>query len=850
MTDSARDEFSRAKELKEEGELEDSLEILESLLNNEEIKDNMLILDALILKGEISWRSGKLDVGLAAVEKAESLLTSVELNQLEEELLERKSRLLSNTGIIHWYRGELEQAKGCHEEALRLNEDRDDREGVSSSYNNLGLVYWTEGDFNQATNYYKRSLAISEELDDESAVARILNNLANISATSGDLDQALKYIQRSLEIKERVATKIDLSTSLVNIGVIYRLMGNLDRAAEYYNKSLAIQKDLSIGPEFALVLHNLGEVYSIKGDLDYALEFYQRSLMIYDDMGAKEGTALALGNIGECLRRKGNPESAFEYYQRSLAISEDMGNSRLISSVLSELVSLSLDNDDSKLAEEYLTRLEQIKDKYEGKVIIQQYQISKALILKKSRRTRDRGKAEELLEQIIEEDIADHTLTTTAMIHLCDLLLFELKATRGEEVLDKVKGLTQQLVAIGQDQSSHPLVVETYLLQSKLALVDFEVNEAQRLMTEAKSLSEDKGLQRLSQIVQKEIDALQHEIKKWESSLDVKPSKKEMLDLTNLDDLLSRMVQKTVESMGVEPTIDPARAKYKLIHKDFLTETGKTEKGKFRVGIAQIGLSNEGDILTEMYEEKAEGLIGLREDSVELTREKLRDMVEKAHAEGVNILLFPEMTIDLGYDLLVDDVAGLAKEFGIYIIPGSFHYQKTRRNVCRVFGPEGAVWEQEKHTPAIIHIGGKKFIERIDIETEPKNTLICNTEFGRIAITICRDFLDMDLRVALKNSNPPVDLVINPAFTPVTADFRAAHFDARRSIYAYCFFANVAEFGDSLIYTPEKERIERTIPRGEEGIIYKDVNLFQLREARKMWEEQRKKHTSFIQSTR
>jgi predicted amidohydrolase len=92
-----------------------------------------------------------------------------------------------------------------------------------------------------------------------------------------------------------------------------------------------------------------------------------------------------------------------------------------------------------------------------------------------------------------------------------------------------------------------------------------------------------------------------------------------------------------------------------------------------------------------------------------------------------------------------------------------------------------------------------------------------------------------------------VDLVLNPAFTPVTADFDAAHFDARRSIYAYCFFANVAEFGDSLIYTPEKEEVERKLQAGEEGLIHKDVDLFQLRSERKKWEKERRQ---FIQSTR
>ncbi|MFX1448824.1 MAG: hypothetical protein ACFFCG_11935, partial [Promethearchaeota archaeon] len=127
---------------------------------------------------------------------------------------------------------------------------------------------------------------------------------------------------------------------------------------------------------------------------------------------------------------------------------------------------------------------------------------------------------------------------------------------------------------------------------------------------------------------------------------------------------------------------------------------------------------------------------------------------------------------------------------------------------------------------------------------------VCNTEFGRIVIAICRDFLDMDLRVELKNFEPPVDIILNPAFTPVTADFKAVHFDARRSIYAYTFFANVADYGNSLIYTPEKERVERNINPREEGLIYKDVDLFRLRSERKKWEQKQKKEKNFIQSTR
>lgn len=292
------------------------------------------------------------------------------------------------------------------------------------------------------------------------------------------------------------------------------------------------------------------------------------------------------------------------------------------------------------------------------------------------------------------------------------------------------------------------------------------------------------------------------------------------------------------------------RKKYEIIYTDFLKQESKIQKSQFRIGIAQIGLSKSGDIITEFYEEKSSGLLGLKRDKVNTVRNKVKDMVDDASKHNINILIFPEMSIDLNYREFIDEISNLAKNYNMYIIPGSYHDQETKQNICMVISPDRVLWQQEKHIPAVIHFRDKKFKEAIETPSKPRKILVCNTEYGRIAIIICRDFLDMDLRVELKNFEPPVDIVINPAFTPVTADFKAAHFDARRSIYAYCFFANVAEFGDSLIYTPEKDRTERIIPAKEEGLIYKDIDLFKLRSERKKWEKEQKREVQFIQSTR
>jgi predicted amidohydrolase len=225
-------------------------------------------------------------------------------------------------------------------------------------------------------------------------------------------------------------------------------------------------------------------------------------------------------------------------------------------------------------------------------------------------------------------------------------------------------------------------------------------------------------------------------------------------------------------------------------------------------------------------------------------------MVEAASAKEIDMLIFPELTIDLGYHQIFEDVISLARTYEMFLIPGSYHNLSTKQNVSVVVSPRGILWEQVKHIPAVIHFKGTRHTEGIAGHAPPHKTIICRTEFGRIAVVICRDFLDMDLRVTLKNAEPPVDLIINPAFTPVTADFKAAHFDARRSIYAYCFFVNVAEFGGSFIYSPEKEGAERNLFAGEEGLIYKEVDLFRLRSERKKWEMQQAKSKPFIQSTR
>jgi predicted amidohydrolase len=530
----------------------------------------------------------------------------------------------------------------------------------------------------------------------------------------------------------------------------------------------------------------------------------------------------------------------------------EFGNTSLMAIILAELVWIGLEREDTDLIQQSLNQLQEIDSQSDNRIIHQRFRIAQALVLKASNRTRQKLKATEILEQVVKEEVGDHSLTVTAMIHLCGLLLTELKLTGESELIAEINNYTHQLLEIAKRQSSHSLLAETYLLQSKLALVEMNMGRATKLLTQAQAIAHESGLEKLADTLSEERTFLDSQIQKWDLIVKDNPSTKDLIELTQLDNLLERMIQETVTGMMGEQGITDLRPpqKYHISYRDLLKTKEEHLKTTFRVGVAQIGLSESGDILNEYYQEETPGLFRIRKAKIATVKSTLTRMVKEAAKQNIKILAFPELSIDLNYKDIFEEVVRLAKKYNMYLIPGSYHDIKNKRNISPVIAPEGILWEQAKHIPATIHFQNQRISEGITVSSSSGEIMVANTEYGRIAIIICRDFLDMDLRVELKNFEPPVDIIINPAFTPVTADFKAIHFDARRSIYAYSFFVNIAEFGDSLIYTPEREREERTIAKGKEAIIYKDIDLFKLREARSKWEKEQQKVKSFIQSTR
>jgi len=438
--------------------------------------------DASIIMAESMWRLGRLDESLEILKRSERNLQSIAIHTLvihtavNQKLAERRAALLYQKGTI----------------------------------------YLLKSAFSDALEHYQQSLTLYEEIGSIHDAVGVINVIGIVHNQKGDFDLALEYYQRSLELNEKIGNELELAKALNNIGTIYYDQGNLEEALEHYELSLGLREDLGNKQDVAHSFNNIGEVHLRRGDLNNALDYFRRSLKLLEEIGNKHGISHSLKNIGEVYTRKNAPKLALEYFEQSLALRIEFDNKREVSETLFLLISTSLDNDLIEEAHQHLIHLQNINDQEDIKIVGQRYRVAEALVLKTSMRARDRARAELLFNQIVEEEIVAHELTVIALLGLCDLLLVDLRISGDIEIFESLHEYLNRLIKIVADQNSFWLMVEANVLRSKLALLELDVMEARRLLSEAQKIADEKGLGQLAIRISNEHDALLDELNTWE----------------------------------------------------------------------------------------------------------------------------------------------------------------------------------------------------------------------------------------------------------------------------------------------------------------------------------------------
>lgn len=359
-------------------------------------------------------------------------------------------------------------------------------------------------------------------------------------------DLAMEHLERSIELgKESNAEQEVVKSLIIMAWVLLYLKGEFNRALEVVERILALPVVKNNKFVNAVCFMTKAVIYMQKGELNRSIEISEKSLKIYEELNNKYAMALVLNNMSEIYIIIGDLERALECIESSIKINNELGNLHAEAFNHDSLIKVLLDKGDLERARVALEKFEKMKNQLNNKQIDLIYMFDKALILKTSARARDRGKAEEILKNIIEDEKIPYEFSTNVLLNLCDLLLTELRMTNDLDVLGEINSFTTKLLEIAEKNHSFTLFAEIYFLKAKLALLTLDVKTARRFLTQAQKIAERFGLNQLTAKISIEHNTLLDQLHTWENLQKSDISLTERIKLAGLDKHMKEILQKS-----------------------------------------------------------------------------------------------------------------------------------------------------------------------------------------------------------------------------------------------------------------------------------------------------------------
>jgi tetratricopeptide (TPR) repeat protein len=532
------------------GNFRSSLEAAEAAVN-EGMKlqgNKVTVIDALLVKANAL-------LGLFQVDKAFKVFEQAE--QVEQELptddqagLDAvKANILNSKAIGFYYRDDVHKGIECARKSLSIRERLGDLPGIVDSLMRVGYLH-IEVDGTQTHEYVDRALELNKEVGNKGLINAACQYKALVEQGKGNWDEAERLLEHGINL----ARKHDFPASelghLLALAFMYQGKGDYQRAEEHYRQCLATSEKRGMMLFVAMCSNNLGEIYRAQGRLDDALAGYERAMKINKEMDRLKGYAGGLGNCGMIQYARGNLDEALSLLEEALTIAKERKEAgllmRYIGGGILNLVQVLVEKGMIEEAQQHLEDFPQIADD-EGRLRLNQvYRTTAAIVLKSSNLARERALAKQHLIEVVDGKLVEFEITSMAYLLLCDLLVEDLRISGEEIVLEELKERLSSFADATTEQGSTMLQAEALILQSRIALLELDTEESDRLLTQAQVLASQKGLDRLAEKAVADHEMLLSELSLSDELEHEKPTMSERTSKARINEQIGQMIKQGV----------------------------------------------------------------------------------------------------------------------------------------------------------------------------------------------------------------------------------------------------------------------------------------------------------------
>lgn len=288
------------------------------------------------LLGSVYKISGKWDLAekifresLEIARKTKSdILTASSMKELAYMLLEK---------------GRYDEAQPLLDSAVKLYQQLGVIKGEGDVEGYRGLIHYYKGELDDAIEHFTRKLELAEKIDDKAAKALTYRYLGGVSYYRSDYKTALEYYSSQLAISTEIENVLDIAVAENNLGLVYSHMNDFNNAALYYRNALDTYKKIGIRQYICYTSNNLGELKFWLGEYEEAKKLFEDQLTIATELGIKRHISIAYNMLGNINRKNRDFEQALSYYDKAIAIGEELNVQTILCEYYYEKASLFFD---------------------------------------------------------------------------------------------------------------------------------------------------------------------------------------------------------------------------------------------------------------------------------------------------------------------------------------------------------------------------------------------------------------------------------------------------------------------------------------------------------------------------
>jgi tetratricopeptide (TPR) repeat protein len=223
-------------------------------------------------------------------------------------------------GVISYYRGDYDKARGSLEQAVRLRQEIGDEAGEIWSLMYLCMINFMQGNYASAIEYNQNALQVSERRQDWFQIGIHKTNAGRISLRLGKYEEALEQLQASLEKKTRVGDRVGQGFALAAMGLACLYLDRIEEAKAYLDRSLELRQLIKDKRGTGTSLYGLGLVSLKRSEFGRAEKYFSDALQIHQELGLKPEITADLSFLGQARLLMQHPEEAIEASNQAISL--------------------------------------------------------------------------------------------------------------------------------------------------------------------------------------------------------------------------------------------------------------------------------------------------------------------------------------------------------------------------------------------------------------------------------------------------------------------------------------------------------------------------------------------------